>query len=244
MTVPSEHAQPPVTATVAVVTGGNRGIGLEICRQLARERMEVVLCSRDARAGRHAAEELSRDGAMVLSHPLDVDEQESVDALAAWLERRFGRIDILINNAAILVDRVPRVLDLDAAILKSMLDTNVCGPLRVAKALVPLLRKSREARIVNVSSGLAQVSQPGSDRPAYRLSKLALNGLTRMLAADLKGEGIVVNSVSPGWVRTRMGGADAPRTTEQGADTVVWLALSQHGGATGGFYMDRKAIPW
>jgi len=227
-----------------VVSGGNRGIGLEICRGLAREGVQVVLCSRDPGAGRQAAGELSRGGAAVQVRQLDVDDQSSVDALAAWLEHSFGGLDTLVNNAAILIDRVQRALDLDPAALAATFQTNVCGPLRLSRALVPLLRRSRHARIVNLSSVLGQAGYPGSDRPAYRLSKLALNALTRMLASELAEDGIKVNAVTPGWARTRMGGREAPRTAEQGAESVVWLVLAGDDVPSGGFYMDRKLIPW
>ena len=229
---------------IAVVTGGNRGIGLEICRRLARQGVHVVLASRDRNSGEVAAASLAADGGNVEAQTLDVNDVASVAALARWLGERFGRIDILVNNAAILIDRLPSALDLDAEVLQQMLDTNVCGPLRVTQALVPLLGRSSCARIVNLSSALGQISSPGSDRPAYRITKVALNALTRMLAADLLAAGIKVNAMSPGWVRTRMGGEEAPRSAEEGADTAIWLALLPQDGPSGGFFRDRKPIPW
>jgi NAD(P)-dependent dehydrogenase (short-subunit alcohol dehydrogenase family) len=228
---------------IAIVTGGNRGIGYEICRRLARERVHVVLCARDVRIGAAAAAQLCSEQGTVEAQALDVTDERSVADLARWLEQRFGRVDILVNNAAILIDRVACTLDVEPRVLQQMLDTNVCGPFRMARALAPLLRNSRCARIVNMSSGLARVQIDATDRPAYRLSKAALNALTRMLAFDLAPD-IKVNAMSPGWVRTGMGGTQAPRTPEQGADTAVWLALLPEDGPTGGFFMDRKPIPW
>jgi NAD(P)-dependent dehydrogenase (short-subunit alcohol dehydrogenase family) len=229
---------------IAIVTGGNRGIGLEICRQLARAHVHVVLASRDPEAGERAAAQIAQDAGRVEARALDVTAESSVAAMASWIDERFGRLDILVNNAGILIDRVPTALDLDADMLHKLLDTNLAGPLRVTRALAPLLRRSRHPRIVNVSTALAQISFPGTDRPGYRISKMALNALTRMLAADLQADGIKVNAMSPGWVRTRMGGAEAPRSAEQGADTAAWLALIPDDGPSGGFFMDRKPIPW
>lgn len=229
---------------VAIVTGGNRGIGLEICRALARNGVHVVLGSRELAAGEQAAERLRQEGGAVEARALDVDLDASVLELASWSEERFGRVDILVNNAAILIDRVPTAMDLEPATLMQMLDTNVCGPLRLARAVAPAMRRSGHGRIVNMSSVLGQVGIAGSNRPAYRLTKLALNGLTRMLAEDLAQDRITVNAATPGWVRTRMGGDEAPRNAEQGADTPVWLALLPDDGPTGGLFMDRKPIPW
>ena len=229
---------------IAVVTGGNRGIGLEICRGLAGNGVHTVLCSRDLSAGERAAQLLRQGGGTIEARQLDVNQDESANELAMWIEKTFGRLDILVNNAGILIDRVPRALDLEAGVLMQVLDTNVAGPLRLARSLAPMLRKSRAGRIVNMSSALGQVGFAGSDRPAYRLSKLALNGLTRMLADEFAADGIKVNAATPGWVRTRMGGDAAPRSVEEGADTPVWLALLPDDGPTGGLFMDRTLQSW
>jgi len=235
-----------ITRRVAVVTGGNRGIGLEICRQLGRrEGIHVVLTARNEAKGKAAAARLREDGAHVEFRGLDVTSEKDIQALADWLAATHGRCDILVNNAGIMADpRGSRVLDLKLATYRETLDTNVLGPLLLVQALVPLMKKNRYGRIVNISSGQGQLADMGVGTPAYRLSKTALNALTRTLAAELQGSGILVNSACPGWVRTDMGGPGAPRTVEQGADTPVWLATLPDGGPTGGFFRDRKRLAW
>ena len=225
---------------IAAVTGGNRGIGLEISRQLTAKGVKVVIAARDTAEGEAAAQALGAD-----FHPLDVGEPASIAAFAAWMQKRHGRLDILVNNAGVLVDRAERITDgMGADVLERTLLVNLYGPMRVTQALLPLLRASRSGRIVNMSSILAQLSSMGAGTPAYRISKTALNALTRILAAELEGTGVKVNTMSPGWVRTRMGGEGAPRTVEQGADTAVWLALLPDDGPTGGFFQERKQVTW
>jgi NAD(P)-dependent dehydrogenase (short-subunit alcohol dehydrogenase family) len=228
---------------VAVVTGANRGIGLEICRQLAdRGDVRVVLTSRDDGKGRAAAKKL---GAEVDFRSLDVTKEKSVKALAEFIARTHGRCDVLVNNAGILADpRGSRFLDSKVETYRETLDTNLFGPLMLAQGLAPLMTKQRYGRIVNVSSGMGQLADMSVGSPAYRISKTALNALTRILAAELKGSGVLVNSMCPGWVKTGMGGPTAPRTVEQGADTAVWLATLPDDGPTSGFFRDRKPIPW
>jgi NAD(P)-dependent dehydrogenase (short-subunit alcohol dehydrogenase family) len=228
------------------VTGANRGIGHEIARQLAKRKdLHVILTARDEKKGKAAAKALSGDGVEVEFHPLDVDSEKSVAVLAGFLGKTYGRCDVLVNNAGILADpRGSRVLDSKPGTYRETLATNVLGPLMLAQALVPLMKKHRYGRIVNVSSAMGQLSDLGSGSPAYRISKTALNALTLILAADLTGSGILVNSMSPGWVRTAMGGSGAPRSVEEGADTAVWLATLPDNGPTGGFFKDRRPIAW
>jgi NAD(P)-dependent dehydrogenase (short-subunit alcohol dehydrogenase family) len=231
---------------VAVVTGANRGIGFEICRQLARRGgIRVVLTARDQAKGNAAAKKLRGEGLDVDFHVLDVTSEASIHALAGWLEATCKRCDVLVNNAGIMADpRGSRVLDSRLQTWRDTLETNLIGPLLLIQALVPLMKRHRYGRIVNLSSGQGQLADMGPGTPAYRVSKTALNALTRTLAAELTGGGILVNSMCPGWVKTDMGGASAPRTAEQGADTAVWLATLPDGGPSGGFFRDRKPVPW
>ncbi|HKA39954.1 MAG TPA: SDR family oxidoreductase [Burkholderiales bacterium] len=228
------------------MTGANRGIGLEICRQLARRGgLRVVLTARDEAKGKAATEKLRGDGLEVDFHVLDVTSEASIRAVAGWLEATCQRCDVLVNNAGVMADpRGSRVLDSRLQTWRDTLATNLIGPLLLIQALVPLMKKNGYGRIVNLSSGQGQLSDMGPGTPAYRVSKTALNALTRTLAADLTGSGILVNSMCPGWVKTDMGGASAPRTVEQGADTAVWLATLPDGGPNGRFFRDRKPIAW
>jgi len=230
---------------VAVVTGGNRGIGFEICRGLARNELQVVLTCRDAKKGEDAAGRLRGEGLDVVSRVLDVTSEAEAKELAAWLELRYGRLDALVNNAGILIDpKGTRVLALELEVLRRTMETNAYGALIVSQALVPLMKRGGYGRIVNMSSILGQLQDMHAQTPAYRMSKTALNALTRIMAAELHGTGIKVNSMSPGWVRTEMGGSSAPRSIEEGADTAVWLATLPDDGPSAGFFMDRKAIAW
>ncbi|MBI4190959.1 MAG: SDR family oxidoreductase [Betaproteobacteria bacterium] len=230
---------------VAVVTGANRGIGFEICRQLAQRGIRVVLTGRDAAQGGAACKTLRAAGLPVSFRKLDVTSARGIKALAAFVARQFGRVDILVNNAGIMIDpRGSRFLDSEPKIYRDTLETNVFGPLLLTQALLPLMQQRNYGRIVNLSSGLGQLSDMDTGTPAYRISKTALNALTRIVAAETRGANILVNSMNPGWVKTGMGGPNAPRTVAQGADTAVWLATLPDSGPTGGFFCDRKRIEW
>ena len=231
---------------MALVTGANRGIGLEIARQLCRRGLQVVIGSRDPKSGERAAASLSEQGA-VIAQALEVTEPASVDRAVAAIDERFGRLDVLVNNAGMLIDEGKRASTIPLEDVERTLDANLIGAWRMSQAVIPSMRKRRYGRIVNVSSGmgtLRELAASGGGWPAYRLSKTALNALTILLASELRGENILVNSTSPGWVRTRMGGAGAPRSVEQGADTPVWLATLPDGGPSGGTFEERKPIDW
>lgn len=234
---------------IAVVTGANRGIGFETCRQLARRGMTVVLAARDEARGRAAADSLRREGLDVEFIRLDVSDAGSVAEFARSVGGRHGRVDVLVNNAGIMLEKhdasgFPTVFEARIETLRETMETNVYGALRVVQALRPLLPDRGDgARIINVSSGMGQLTDMNGGYAGYRLSKAGLNALTRILADELKGTAIRVNSICPGWVKTEMGGEGAHRSTEQGADTIVWLA-TEPAVPTGGFFRDRKAIPW
>src|SRR5688572_16616128 len=232
-------------ARIALVTGGNRGIGFEICRQLATTGLQVVLTARDPGKGRAAVKQLQDAGLPVEFHRLDVTSCRSIRACIAAVGERRGRIDVLVNNAGIMIDpRGSRFLDSKLDTYRDTLETNFFGPLQLAQSVIPLMKANRYGRIVNLSSGLGQLEEMGAGTPAYRISKTALNALTRILAAEFHESNVLANSMCPGWVRTTMGGEGAPRSAAQGADTPVWLATLPDGGPSGGYFRDRKAIPW
>jgi NAD(P)-dependent dehydrogenase (short-subunit alcohol dehydrogenase family) len=228
---------------IAIVTGANRGIGLEVVRQLAQKGMTVILGSRDLQRGEAAASRLSGEGIEVVPRQLDVIDMNSITRLVTEVEQEFGRLDVLINNAGILYDTWQKPSTADLNTVQQAIDTNLYGPWRMCKAFVPLLRCSQQGRIVNVSSGAGSIASMGDSTPAYSVSKAALNAFTRTLAAELKGDGILVNAVCPGWVATDMGGAGG-RPVAEGAASMVWAALLPEDGPTGGFFRDGKPLPW
>jgi NAD(P)-dependent dehydrogenase (short-subunit alcohol dehydrogenase family) len=230
-------------APIALVTGANRGIGLDVCRQLAQRGYTVLLGSRDLAKGEAAAADLKRQGLAVLPCRLDVTDKDSIEQLRVQVEREFGRLDVLINNAAILYDTWQRALTADLEIVREALETNTLGAWQMCQAFVPLIRRSQHGRIVNVSSEAGSLASMGGGTPAYNLSKAALNALTRMLAADLRRHRILVNAVCPGWVATDMGGGGG-RPVAEGAASVVWAATLPDDGPTGGFFRDGQPAPW
>lgn len=228
---------------VALVTGANRGIGLEVARQLARRHFAVILGSRDSTKGERVAESLTGEGLDVLPRQLVVSDDESVKNLAAKVESEFGRLDVLINNAAILYDTWQRALSANLDVVREALETNTFGAWRTCVAFVPLLRRSEHGRIVNVSSGAGSLSSMGAGTPAYNVSKVSLNALTRMLAAELRSTSILVNAVDPGWTATDMGGRGG-RPVEEAAAGVLWAATLPDDGPTGGFFYDGEPEAW
>jgi NAD(P)-dependent dehydrogenase (short-subunit alcohol dehydrogenase family) len=239
---------PSAAGKVAVVTGANRGMGLETCRQLARLGARVILISRDAAKGEAAAGQLRADGLDVRHYPLDVADDAGIRRLAGFVERELGRLDILINNAAIVRgkdetrEQATGTFGATPAGFREVLATNLVGPFVLCRTLIPLMQGS--GRVVNLSSGLGQLSDMGSGFPAYRVSKAGLNALTRIFASELQGTGIKVNAVCPGWVRTDMGGRNAARSVEEGVETTIWLATLPDDGPSGGLFRDRRPIPW
>jgi NAD(P)-dependent dehydrogenase (short-subunit alcohol dehydrogenase family) len=229
---------------VALVTGANRGIGLEVARQLTRRGFTTLLGARDARKGEEAARSVGRDGAKVVAVRLDVVEEQSVEAARLFVEEQFGQLDVLVNNAAILYDDWQRAATASLETVREAFETNTLGPWRMSQAFIPLLRRGGHGRIVNVSSESGSLSVMGAGTPAYSVSKAALNALTRMLADELRASRILVNSVCPGWVATDMGGPAAPRSVEEGAASVMWAATLPDDGPTGGFFRDGEPLPW
>ena len=229
---------------VALVTGGNRGIGVEICRQLAKSGVRVILGSRDASKGIAAARNLTTKFPHVEARQLDVASTESITDCMTWIRREIGRLDILVNNAGIMSEEEDLDPERELEIVRETMQTNVYGALLLSRLAIDIMKTRRYGRIVNLSSGMGSLSEMGGGYIAYRLSKAGINVLTRVLASETQGMGILVNSVDPGWVQTAMGGRGATRTPEQGADTPVWLATLPDSGPTGGFFRDRKPIAW
>lgn len=236
----------PLSPAVALVTGGNRGIGLAIATALARQGLRVTVGARRAEDGEAAVAGLAAQGLKTSWLQLDVADEVSRAQAAAELLRREGRVDVLVNNAGVALDKwVPaQQLGLDA--LRATMETNLYGPLRLCQLLLPAMRAQGYGRIVNLSSELGSLEKCGmGGSAAYRISKTALNMLTRLLALELKDQpNILVNAAAPGWVKTELGGMDAPRTPEEGARTPVWLATLPEGGPSGGFFRDREPYPW
>ena len=227
----------------ALVTGGNKGIGHEVARQLAARGFHIFVGARNRGAGHAAAKAIEKNGGKATFLEIDVADNTSVTAAAREFSKIADHLDVLVNNAGIMVDGDDAILKISDDIFRKTLETNMLGALRVTRAFEPLLTKSKAPRVINVSSGGGQLTG-GADgwAPAYCISKTALNGVTSQLAAALPK--FAVNSVCPGWVRTDMGGQGAARSVEEGADTIVWLAADAPQNLTGKFLRDRKEIPW
>jgi NAD(P)-dependent dehydrogenase (short-subunit alcohol dehydrogenase family) len=228
---------------IALITGANRGIGFEVCRKLASQGFVVLLAARDAAKAETAARKLGNDGT-VESLLLDVADIASIEKAAEVVAGRYGYLDVLINNAGINYDtwETAESADVDGTV-QDTIRTNLLGPWQVSKAFLPLLRKSRAARIVNVSSEAGSLARMGAGPPAYQVTKAGLNALTRTLAGELRNAGILVNAVCPGWVATDMGGSGG-RPVADGAAGIIWAATLPDCGPTGGFFQDGKPLQW
>jgi NAD(P)-dependent dehydrogenase (short-subunit alcohol dehydrogenase family) len=227
----------------ALITGANKGIGYEVARQLAAKGFHVFVGARNAKAGHKATEQILKQGGKATFLEIDVADNDSVTKATREFSNSEAHLDVLVNNAGIIADGDETILEISDDLLRQTLETNTLGSLRVTRAFVPLLRKSKAPRVINVSSGSGQLTD-GADgwAPAYSISKTALNGVTSQFAAALPK--FAVNSVCPGWVRTDMGGDNANRSLEEGADTIVWLATEAPHDLTGKFLRDRKEIRW
>jgi NAD(P)-dependent dehydrogenase (short-subunit alcohol dehydrogenase family) len=234
----------PPSTRAALVTGANRGIGFEICRQLGAIGVRVILGARDERKGRQAAGRLAAQHLDVVFHPLDMADETSIREIGAFFDTDGRGIDILVNNAGIYPDEDVPGLEVDLDTVRRTMEVNAYGPLRLCQIIIPVMRRRRYGRIVNISSGAGSLNEMRGRTLAYRISKASLNAITRVLADEVRGGGILINAMDPGWVRTEMGGHHAPRSVEEGADTAVYLSTLPDDGPTGGFFRDRKPIAW
>lgn len=224
---------------VILVTGANRGIGKEICRQMATRDWQVVVASRKLEAAKTVCEQIGHEAFPI---QLDVTDEESVKAAAETVRTKYGKLDVLVNNAAIMGNAAMRSFDLNE--IEAAMNTNFMGPIRASKYFMPLLKKSSDARIINLSSGMGELdSLRSGGYGAYRLSKTSVNAFTILLAAELQAAGVKVFAMCPGWVQTDMGGKGATRPVEKGAETAVWLATDMQA-VTEKFYRDKKVIDW
>ncbi len=255
---------------VAIITGADRGIGFQVSRQLGELGFKIVLTSPDRAKGEVAAAKLSREGLNVVYQKLDLLNERDVRALKVFVLNKFGRIDLLVNSAGVMLDsgrskvegllsrrikKIPKrkgfgegpsILEVNIDIVRATLEINTLGALKMCQAFVPLMLKAGYGRVVNVSSSLGQLNDMTDEDkvPAYQMSKTALNAVTRMVADAARGSNVAVNSVCPGWTRTDIGGQEAPQSTEEAAGTIVWLARQPDNGPTGGFFRDKRRIAW
>lgn len=238
--------RPIAERPVAVVTGANRGLGLAAAEGLARRGYSVVLTARNANKARDAAEDLVQQELDVVAQVADVSNPESLEPVARFVDEKYGRVDCIVNNAGISPesDANCSVFDSPFELIEKAFRINALGALALVRVLVPLMKRRRQGCIVNVSSGMGQLSEMNGGYPAYRLSKVALNALTRILAEELQNTQIRVNSVCPGWVRTDLGGPSAKRSIAEGVAGILWAATLPPDGPTGGFFRDGVQLPW
>jgi NAD(P)-dependent dehydrogenase (short-subunit alcohol dehydrogenase family) len=232
---------------IALVSGANRGLGLQACKVLAQLNYQVILTSRDADKGAQAVDDLRSEGLDAIFHPLDVTDPSSIKTLALFVEKQFSRIDVLINNAGIFPDTGKgqsgnSIFTTHLDTVRQGLETNTLGALAMAQTFIPMMHGN--GRVVNISSGMGQLSDMNGCCPGYRLSKTAVNAVTRIFADELQDTNVKINSVCPGWVRTDMGGPNADRPIEEGVDTIIWLATLPNDGPSGEFFRDKERIPW
>ena len=231
---------------VALVTGGNRGLGLATCQALATSGIQVMMGCRDIEAGRRVAADINSEFIEVVQ--LDVTSAQDIENLVQHINTQYGRLDVLVNNAGVLLDaelgQPASICDASPEIIRQTLEINTVAPVAIINAMLPLMNVVDDARIVNISSGMGQMSGMGSQYAGYRISKAALNAMTLIYSLELDPQKYKINAVSPGWVRTDMGTGGADLSVEEGVDTAVWLATSDEAQHSGGFFRQRKLIDW
>ena len=230
------------TPKIALITGANRGIGYAIAEGLVKADFQVIIGSRSFEKGKSAVEKLNSPLASAVE--IDIADDDSINNAFDELKGKINRLDVLVNNAGIYPDNGFNILTIDRQLLTKTLNINTFGGIKTTQIFLPLLEKANEARIINYSSGYGQLAGLSSGVPSYCLSKLAVNGATIMLADALASKNITVNAVDPGWVSSDMGGENAPRTVEQGADTAVWLATVDRVNDSGKLWRDRSIVSY
>src|SRR5262245_25011185 len=233
-----------MASRVALVTGANRGLGLETCRQLLAQGLRVAMTGRSQTALDRALNGVNAQHDRAIAIQMDVTDVSSIKAARRAIQKQFGHVDVVVNNAAVLLFESTAVLETPIDGFRETFETNCFGAIEVCREFVPTMAERRYGRVVNVSSGAGQLSRMSTYAPAYSISKAALNAFTRILAATYRDSGVLANVVDPGWVRTDMGGRSAPRSVQEGADTTVWLATLPDNGPTGGFFRDRRQVEW
>lgn len=231
---------------IALVSGANKGLGFEIAKQLAENNFKVILTARDSKKGEAATQKLKADGHEVVFCRMDIANSESVKKAAEFVQNKFGRLDVLVNNAGIFLkeDRRSSALAVGLRVVWETFETNAFGHFLVLQAFIPIMKKNGYGRIINVSSSMGVFSKMKGEYLSYRLSKSALNALTRIFAEELEGTNILINSMCPGWCYTDMGGPNAERSPEEGARTAIYLAILPDGGPSGKYFKDEKEIAW
>ncbi|PJZ25457.1 short-chain dehydrogenase [Leptospira hartskeerlii] len=228
---------------IAIVTGASRGIGEEVSKQLSKSGIHIICASRKKENSEKTASFIRKEGGSAESFALDVSDPNSIQNFLKEVLSKYPKIDILVNNAGVYLDSGP-IENTTLEMLQGTLDTNLIGPFLLSQKILGVMKKNGYGRIVNVSSGMGQLYDMSSGYSAYRISKTALNALTRILHSESSSKDIKVNSVCPGWVRTDMGGKSATRSVEHGAETIVWAAQLDKSGPSGIFLRDKKEIPW
>lgn len=235
---------------IAIVTGANRGLGFETSRQLAQKGMKVYMCARDISKGKVAADKLKAEKLDVHEVELDVTKDNHIRSFANLLKEKNETPYLIVNNAGVFLegdvsskDKTTSALNVDPVIILKTIEVNTMGPLRLLQAFIPLMKEKKEGRIINIASIMGSLSHMEGNWPGYRMSKTALNALTCILASELEGSGISVNSVCPGWVKTDMGGPNAQLSLKEGVQTTLWLAFIEKS-PNGGFYRDKKSMAW
>jgi NAD(P)-dependent dehydrogenase (short-subunit alcohol dehydrogenase family) len=229
---------------IALVTGANRGIGFGVCVQLARLGLQVILTGKREREGEVAAGKLRQEGLAVSFQKLDVSDVLAVEQATENVLSKFGRLDVLVNNAGVYLDEHISTLEVPLKIVEATLAVNFYGAFHMCRAFIPQMIANDYGRVVNVSSKMGSLEHMGGRSAAYRISKTALNALTRILACEVGGYNVKVNTANPGWVQTEMGGSNASLTVEQGADTIVWLATLPDNGPNGEFFENHRHLSW